>query len=785
MRGWWQPFWVRVSAPLLREQEATLHFWLDTQEKDKSHTARFKEICSKKVKFSPQGYLKEEIEKDFWEKIEKLPSYYECKGERRIFFTLSGIRSVIDNCNKEIYESSFKDINGHILIEAVRDVYMNVVSGVRLLGYFTQDKLVERLTHVVRYGEQVKMVLYVMYPQGYDINKRSKSFYFKLFENKKGEDIKLISREGLTPNEEGRIEVALNTDYKGNNGGIRQADHPKDTPYLPRLFYCKFYNKKEDWEQDKNEIFTYPDAYGTAGDNDAYLDVQLDEKTTEQEAKEKVEGLKAKRFNYFEQLKIAKDPVVDKSLSGAGVKIGVKPEEEKKEKKHKTCYCNRDFTVEEVKSLVKAINGTDKIWDLKNCNVDDKSYERLTLELNNMFRKYGINECIQKIAFLAMTSVETGFFRTAGEIAGNTASSQYYYKGRGLLQLTGDGSDPAMYQDYKEYLGGRYDIIHNPDLVSRNIHLVVDSGGFVWKKKSVPYWNPPEKKKKESKEKYEKRLKFYEKNYKEAFEWKREKYKKGLGKNLNEVALLMKEDEETYFFLIARILQGYLPKSKDDYPKTLHYQKRKENLEKLKKWFKYDKNVCNEVDESDSERAPWMPFAISEIGQKAIAGDENNPRINDYFNASSNGKGLNEKTNWCGAFASWVFVQAGYTPPPLSCRAAMWQFWKQLDRPIYGAAAVIDWGENDLAEANGKNVGGDGHITFVVGESSDGKHYYCLGGNQGGVKGARTVKISKYEKSVIDWFVVPPSYEPTKEEYNLKIMTDETDIDNESTTRSN
>ena len=78
MRGWWQPFWVRVSAPLLREQEATLHFWLDTQEKDKSHTARFKEICSQKVKFSPQGFLKEKIEKDFWQKIEKLPAFYEC-----------------------------------------------------------------------------------------------------------------------------------------------------------------------------------------------------------------------------------------------------------------------------------------------------------------------------------------------------------------------------------------------------------------------------------------------------------------------------------------------------------------------------------------------------------------------------------------------------------------------------------------------------------------------------------------------------------------------------------
>ena len=184
-------------------------------------------------------------------------------------------------------------------------------------------------------------------------------------------------------------------------------------------------------------------------------------------------------------------------------------------------------------------------------------------------------------------------------------------------------------------------------------------------------------------------------------------------------------------------------------------------------------------------KAPWMPFAISEIGQKAIAGKQNNPRINDYFNASSNGKGWDEQNDWCGAFASWVFAQAGYTPPPLSCRAAMWQFWKQLDRPIYGAAAVIDWGENDLAESNGSHIGGRGHITFVVGESSDGKYYYCLGGNQGGVEGARMVKISKFEKSEIDWFVIPPSYEPTKEEYNLKIMADEADIDDESTTRSN
>ena len=143
-------------------------------------------------------------------------------------------------------------------------------------------------------------------------------------------------------------------------------------------------------------------------------------------------------------------------------------------------------------------------------------------------------------------------------------------------------------------------------MVARNIHLVVDSGGFVWKKKTVPTWGHPKKKKDETQTDYEKRV--------DAYKWKREKFKKGLGKTLNEVALLMKEDEETFFFLIARILQGYVPKSKDAYPNELHYDQRKANLEKLKKWFKYDKNVCNETEESDLNgiMPPWMKVAWEE-----------------------------------------------------------------------------------------------------------------------------------------------------------------------------
>lgn len=209
-----------------------------------------------------------------------------------------------------------------------------------------------------------------------------------------------------------------------------------------------------------------------------------------------------------------------------------------------------------------------------------------------------------------------------------------------------------------------------------------------------------------------------------------------------------------------------------------------------KKTFRVDECLLYKVEKKEqkktTKRAPWMPFALGEIGQKAILGaKQNNPRINEYFNASTNGKGLNEETNWCGAFTSWCMVQAGYTPPPVSCRAAMWQFWKQ-DKPIYGSAAVIDWDSNEKAKPEGKDgaVGGSGHITFVIGISKDGNHYYCVGGNQGGVKGARTVKVSKYSKNDIDWFVIPPDYTPETDEYKLKIMTSEADVDSSSTTRS-
>ncbi|AWK05192.1 hypothetical protein HYN56_13505 [Flavobacterium crocinum] len=316
-----------------------------------------------------------------------------------------------------------------------------------------------------------------------------------------------------------------------------------------------------------------------------------------------------------------------------------------------------------------------------------------------------------------------------GRELGNTKSTDgWNFRGKGLIQLTGR-SAYEFANTYTKKEGA--DIISNSDLVSKNVSIAVLSSMAFWKWKNIA---PIANGNKDTKNVCKK-----------------------VGKNVTLANGKTNHDEKQVAFKNST---SVIFNVKD---------------------CKYGKVQNDPI----PGKAPWMPFALKEIGQKAILGSENNSRITEYFNASTNGKGLNEGTNWCGAFASWCFTQAGYTPPALSCRAAMWQFWKQ-DKPIYGSAAVIDWNDNQLAKENGKNgaVGGDGHITFVVGISEDGKHYYCVGGNQGGAKGARTVKISKYSKKDIDWFVIPPNYIPTNEEYKLKVMNSEADLDTASSTRT-
>jgi predicted chitinase len=124
------------------------------------------------------------------------------------------------------------------------------------------------------------------------------------------------------------------------------------------------------------------------------------------------------------------------------------------------CYCGRDFTLDEIKSVVSKMRKTEgiKTKDLftsENCplNDSDKTYARLVEELNKTMKKHHINTCIRKIHFLAQSYNESSRYGSTLEFASgkgynpgkhsdakdmeNTQDGDGpRYKGRGIIQLT-------------------------------------------------------------------------------------------------------------------------------------------------------------------------------------------------------------------------------------------------------------------------------------------------------------------------------------------------------------
>ncbi len=142
------------------------------------------------------------------------------------------------------------------------------------------------------------------------------------------------------------------------------------------------------------------------------------------------------------------------------------------------CFCYRDFSVEEFKNIILEMRAFSKnsVKDLfykKNCPLseEDKTFERLTEEINKSFKEWEINTCMRKIQFLAQCYHESAFFSTTLEFA----SGEYYnppnpqkatikthpeaiqhghtkegdgprYKGRGIIQQTWRDTQISYYK---------------------------------------------------------------------------------------------------------------------------------------------------------------------------------------------------------------------------------------------------------------------------------------------------------------------------------------------------
>lgn len=141
---------------------------------------------------------------------------------------------------------------------------------------------------------------------------------------------------------------------------------------------------------------------------------------------------------------------------------------------------------------------------------------------------------------------------------------------------------------------------------------------------------------------------------------------------------------------------------------------------------------------------PWMVTANREIGQAEVAGKKANTKILEYFKASgfwgTDDSGASNA--WCASFVAWVMKQSGYKPVAKAYRAKQWTiFGQKINAPVYGAIGI-------------KSRKGGGHVAFVVGRSSDGKHLFMLGGNQ-----EDRVQVKRYPLNVWHTFVFPRGYD--------------------------
>lgn len=110
----------------------------------------------------------------------------------------------------------------------------------------------------------------------------------------------------------------------------------------------------------------------------------------------------------------------------------------------------------------------------------------------------------------------------------------------------------------------------------------------------------------------------------------------------------------------------------------------------------------------------YLDIATAEISQIEIAGGADNPRILEYFKATSY-RAAHDEVPWCAAFVNWCLVQAGIRGTN-SASAFSFMNWGVEVKPCFGCVAVVEYD-------NGK-----GHVGFLVGWQ--GPSFVLLGGNQ-------------------------------------------------------
>ncbi|WP_128332172.1 PAAR-like protein [Apibacter sp. HY039] len=759
--GWEEPCFIHVSLEGLTRTPVKLRVWVAHPEAGKEASIA-KDACllkemeatlndkgSCQIPFIADKEIKEKIQKVIPEENKQVSLFFTLEFTAGELLDLSDIPLIHQENKQEVPTVATQGKIQHLVLDPDEDLKLPAVPRIKAIN-FSNEAADDIQVGVTQYGKKHKIWIHTV---GMPKQKLVVIVYKQLLK----EDLK----ETYNHKEKAFAATAQVKKYEAKEVGadglltLDFTPEKKDADGDPQLFYVAVFKEQKN-EKDETVLMELGSQLKSLDSlpfdqelNKDATQVGIVMPTLEEGQTPTAEQLKAivsKFFHFYNPLYVSETGTIEDQQVISPVLV-----ERGESKKTRTCYCERDFTEEEMKSLLIHMNGNDKIW--LDGLITDKSIKSLTRELNLMFRRYHIDKCIQKITFLAQVNAEIGFFTLSKEKESAYKSSKSFYKGRGLIQLTGDFNDatknydlPGPYEKYGIYLvkngylkNGQENIfITNPELIATDLHYAVDSSGWEWNV-------------------YKKAL-TYERDYGVASKnadakWKRDTFPKGLGKSLNEIALVYEETEEDkYFWFQSKILNGYTLSDRDS-PDPHGWTKRKEGLRKVKQWFKYDKEVCKgekELEFSNEGRAPWMIIAWDEYEKYKGLIEQESPlkeKIPIYFEISS-AKGLNynHKNPWCGAYIVWCFEQT--------------KEFKNINNPK--SAAAFGWlannwknGENCEAFVGATIIFDFSHVAFIVGENIDGTKYVYLGGNQGnGDKRAGYQKISlgsvsKKSKSIL------------------------------------
>lgn len=157
---------------------------------------------------------------------------------------------------------------------------------------------------------------------------------------------------------------------------------------------------------------------------------------------------------------------------------------------------------------------------------------------------------------------------------------------------------------------------------------------------------------------------------------------------------------------------------------------------------------------AESTEITWVGVARTYIGLKEIRGGAHNSDIMQWI-ANLGGWFKDDETPWCGTFIAECLRASNRAYPKHWYRALAYaDYGTKLPKPAYGSIGVM-----------GRT--GGGHVTFIVGETDDGRYLVGLGGNQ-----SDAVNLMKFDKDRFTAYVWPEMSNgwksvPEKERYNL------------------